>query len=382
MKDYYEILGVSRSATDDQIKRAFRTLVKTTHPDIGGAAHLFELVEAAYRVLIDPSARAAYDAHLDRGPAADRGRSGDSLAPVPDLLGMPYEIAIRRLLDAGLVPFLVGVALERASKSDRLVLGQVPAAGTRLTPGSVIRVEIGFVPTSYMWFRALWEVGQHEAQTLFQEGKQKAQKWLEEQPDRARARQERAQAARELAQREREREIAAARQARREWYRALRAWLAKWKPAWLPKWEVIFLVAVALLASALIGAHIRSTGSRDEGAFSHASLEPAPGTLLVDACESIHALRNGTSEVTPALYQQLATDFVEARTTDASDRLGYGPIRKSTVEGSREVGSKMLAATETERTAAIRATSAFCGRTFKTCFFRCRVAERYLTVSP
>ena len=63
-RDYYEVLGVSRDATDEEIKRAFRKLAFQYHPDRNredGAEERFKEVNEAYEVLSDADKRAAYD---------------------------------------------------------------------------------------------------------------------------------------------------------------------------------------------------------------------------------------------------------------------------------------------------------------------------------
>lgn len=59
--NYYEILGVARTATADEIKQAYRRLASQHHPDKGGDTAKFQEVEQAYRVLGDPAARAQHD---------------------------------------------------------------------------------------------------------------------------------------------------------------------------------------------------------------------------------------------------------------------------------------------------------------------------------
>ncbi len=80
-KDYYEVMGVAREASQDEIKRAYRRLARKYHPDVSKEANAeerFKEVGEAYEVLSDSEKRAAYDS------LGSNWQAGEQFRPPPD----------------------------------------------------------------------------------------------------------------------------------------------------------------------------------------------------------------------------------------------------------------------------------------------------------
>jgi molecular chaperone DnaJ len=146
MADYYQVLGVERDASQEEIKKAFRQLARETHPDVNngdrGTEERFRVIAEAYEVLSDPQRRAAYD----RGDRIDLGDLFSSFAGVDDLLsrffGGGFGGAARCLdeTDAHRHPDVPALG-RAASGTSRSVVYRVPTScdtcsGSGAAPGS------------------------------------------------------------------------------------------------------------------------------------------------------------------------------------------------------------------------------------------------------
>ena len=75
-RTYYEILGISQTASAPELKSAYRRLVRQAHPDMGGSSALLDMVNEAYETLKDPFSRAKYDVGVRQG--ANTAESGST----------------------------------------------------------------------------------------------------------------------------------------------------------------------------------------------------------------------------------------------------------------------------------------------------------------
>ena len=139
-RDYYDVLGVSRSATEDEIKRAYRQLVLRYHPDVNKTAEaeerFRELVEAA-EVLHDPQKRQAYDRFVHNGPRSPFGSGGPGGDTDPFRYGFDtgwraWQLSWQQRVEAGRER---GRLAEQYYNQGRAYAAKVDRAITGLQPG-------------------------------------------------------------------------------------------------------------------------------------------------------------------------------------------------------------------------------------------------------
>jgi molecular chaperone DnaJ len=102
-RNYYEILGVPKTATADEIKKAFRRLSRKHHPDTGGTEEKFKELNEAYQVLSDTEKRAQYDqfGQYFGGNPPPGGPSGPGPGGRPGAGGFQYNVNLGDVGDLG-----------------------------------------------------------------------------------------------------------------------------------------------------------------------------------------------------------------------------------------------------------------------------------------
>ena len=91
MTDHYATLGVARSASADEIKRAYRKLASQHHPDKGGDVKKFQEIEQAYRVLSDPQQREQYDNPASQFGGFQFNHGGFDFDSIFDIFGARFQ---------------------------------------------------------------------------------------------------------------------------------------------------------------------------------------------------------------------------------------------------------------------------------------------------
>ena len=111
-RDYYDVLGITKSASKDEIRKAYRSLSKKYHPDLNkadDAVDKFKEVTEAYEVLSDDSKKANYDQFGHTDP--NQGFGGFVAAELMDSVSMIYSVRF----SAGIHDDVIRMPLEKAT---------------------------------------------------------------------------------------------------------------------------------------------------------------------------------------------------------------------------------------------------------------------------
>jgi len=123
VKDYYSVLGVSRSASDDEIKSSYRKLARKYHPDRGGDTAKFQDIQEAYSILGDPDKRRQYD--NPRKSGVHYGDFGDFSDIDPQDIFDMFGVHVHRRGNArrqSAVTMSLWITLEDVARADRKIL--------------------------------------------------------------------------------------------------------------------------------------------------------------------------------------------------------------------------------------------------------------------
>ena len=160
-KNYYDILGVKRDATQDDIKKAFRKLAAKYHPDTGGDEAKFKEVSEAYTTLSDPAKRKEYDQllmfggiHIRSGDGAFGGFDFSSIFG-----GQPGGGArSNRPTKGGDLTMTIEVTAEEAFKgAQRKVSYTIPSSGEKQS--LTVKVPAGAIDGGKLRYRGRGEYG-------------------------------------------------------------------------------------------------------------------------------------------------------------------------------------------------------------------------------
>jgi hypothetical protein len=154
--DLYAVLGVTPSASTEEIRAAHRRAARETHPDLGGDPERFHAVQLAWEVLGDERRRADYDRRRRFGATAGRppfagGPADLPPATVPDIIGLTPVEAARALAGSGLVPRPMITPAGDSHPLANRVVGQSPYPGSTLPVGSTVAMIVAVADIGSLW---------------------------------------------------------------------------------------------------------------------------------------------------------------------------------------------------------------------------------------
>jgi DnaJ-class molecular chaperone len=137
--DYYALLGIDAQASSAELRRAWRRLALRWHPDRAGAGATatFQLLSAAYQVLSDPVARAAYDRRHGVSVGRSGARSGDAVGAAPGSRRRAPSVMLSRL--TGSLDALLACGIARRAEADVIELFLSPQEAAQ---GGMVKISM------------------------------------------------------------------------------------------------------------------------------------------------------------------------------------------------------------------------------------------------
>jgi len=158
--NYYTVLGLSPTASHTEIRTAYRRLVKERHPDSGGTAELFRLLQTAYETLIDPIRRAEYDQHLAESHGQESGHGTSDGFDFEQLVGRPASSTVQYLESVGIYP-IIRMQAVTDPRLDGIVIDvetSTDATSVTLTIGVTERTAAWFARLGYLALQTAWQM--------------------------------------------------------------------------------------------------------------------------------------------------------------------------------------------------------------------------------
>jgi len=112
MIDLYQLLGLKRAATRDEVRKAYRRKAKSSHPDSGGSEEAFNALTAAHDVLADARRRERYDSTGEIEQARPDNFDGSAIEVIAQKLGMIIHA------EQDLTSLDIGAVIEQAIRED------------------------------------------------------------------------------------------------------------------------------------------------------------------------------------------------------------------------------------------------------------------------
>jgi len=112
MIDLYQLLGIKRSATREEVRKAYRRKAKSLHPDRGGSAEVFNALAAAHDVLSDAKRRGRYDSTGEIEPARPDNFDGSAIEIIAQKLGLIIHA------EQDLTAVDIGAVIEQSIRND------------------------------------------------------------------------------------------------------------------------------------------------------------------------------------------------------------------------------------------------------------------------